>query len=155
MASETSGDFGGVCEHPTRIPTTSSASEAKHTGKVLILDLLITITHQAVVIECTLYCCTLLPNYSQSTSGGLGTCPVLAWRSAACGFRCRWRQSSGYITARPKPEGDGRQYVRTAAENRSVLRTEPTLSSRVSHWTFSDQPYVDSHSENSRCPDPV
>src|ERR1035441_5494565 len=68
MASETSGDCVGVCEHPTGIPTTSSASEAKHTGKVLILDLLITITDQAVVIECTLYCRTLLPNYSQSTS---------------------------------------------------------------------------------------
>src|ERR1035437_519127 len=39
MASETSGDFVGACEHPTRIPTTSSASEAKYTGKVLILDL--------------------------------------------------------------------------------------------------------------------
>src|ERR1035441_9174977 len=40
MASETSGDFVGACEHPTRIPTTSSASEATYTGKVLILDLL-------------------------------------------------------------------------------------------------------------------
>src|ERR1035441_4053671 len=40
MASETSGDFVGACEHPTRIPTTSNASEAKYTGKVLILDLL-------------------------------------------------------------------------------------------------------------------
>src|ERR1039458_9511789 len=39
MASETSGDFVGACEHPTRIPTTSRASDAKYTGKVLILDL--------------------------------------------------------------------------------------------------------------------
>src|ERR1019366_4526590 len=37
--SETSGDFVGACEHPTRIPTTSRASDAKYTGKVLILDL--------------------------------------------------------------------------------------------------------------------
>src|SRR5450759_2045843 len=76
MASETSGDLVGVCEHPTRIPTTSSASEAKHTEKVLILDLLI--THQAVLIECTLYCRTLLPKYPQSTSGGLGNPPPAA-----------------------------------------------------------------------------
>src|ERR1019366_9677650 len=76
MASETSGDCVGVCEHPTRIPTTSSASEAKHTGKVLIFDLLI--RHQTVLIECTLYCRTLLPNYPQSTSGGLENPPPLA-----------------------------------------------------------------------------
>jgi hypothetical protein len=40
MASETSGDFVGACEHPARIPTTSSASDAKYTGKILIFDLL-------------------------------------------------------------------------------------------------------------------
>src|ERR1035441_9119177 len=101
MASETSGDFMGVCEHPARIPMTTSASEAKYTGKVLILDLLklpIKIPRfqheqiggpKLVLSECTLYCRTLLPNYL----GGLGTCPVLAWKSAAYGLRCRWRQS--------------------------------------------------------------
>src|SRR5450759_4992549 len=77
MASETSGDCVGVCEHPARIPTISSASEAKHAGKVLILDLLI--THQAVLSNAPFIAALCFrTDYPQSTSGGLGNSPPAA-----------------------------------------------------------------------------
>src|ERR1035441_2525392 len=126
MASETSGDFVGACEHPTRIPTTSSASEAKYTGKVLILDLL---NHAS---SCFDRMHTLLP-HSAPRPGGLGTCPVLAWKSAACGWRCQWRQSRDYITARPKPEGDGRPVL---YEQRQKTKRAPDRAARVSLWAL-------------------
>src|ERR1017187_611556 len=98
MASETSGDCVGVCEHPTRTPTTSSASEVKHTGKVLILDLLM---HQTVLIECTLYCRTLLPK--------LTTYPLINnRRTGKFAGGGRWGHAGGNVTARPKPGGRSR-----------------------------------------------
>src|ERR1019366_26659 len=135
MASETSGDCVGACEHPTRIPTTSSASEAKHTGKVLILDLLITITHQAVVIECTLYCRTLLPNYSQSTSGRTGHRSSLGMevRRLRLSLPTASIQRLHYSEAQAR-RATGRPVCTGSGSKRSVLRTEPTVSSRVSHW---------------------
>src|ERR1039457_2709621 len=107
MASETSGACVGVCEHPTRTPTASSASEAKHTGKVLILDLLI--TYQAV-LECPLYCRTLLPNYPQSTSGRLGTCPVLAWKSARAAFVADGANPATTLQRGPSPRATAAPY---------------------------------------------
>ena len=96
-----------------------------------------------------------LTNYPQSTSGGLGNPPPAADVVARATPAATLRRS-------PNPGAAPAEYVRAAAApprlptrysepvsrcgqlirlpGRSVLRTEPTMPSRVSLWTFSDQP---------------